>query len=201
VASVWLREGEPVSKRGASLGVLALSVGLLCVASARVRTSSDLSEDRRNSFSRADEAALSAIREPLHVTVYLAAEDPRLVDLERGVIAKLQRTMPDVRVTYAAGSRSGLFEKPNEHYGEVWYELAGKRAMSRSTTEPIVLETIYELAGQRAPTPIEEAAYAGYPLAVRPTAAPWVFFVIWPACVIGAWWLVRRSRLRRISED
>jgi hypothetical protein len=201
IAAIWLKEGETVTKRATSAGVAFVSIALLCVASARIRASTDVSEDRRNSFPKADEIALREIRQPLHVTVYLAAEDPRLVDLERGVLAKLERTMPDVSVEYAAKSRSGLFEKPNEHYGEVWYDLGGKRAMSRSTTEPIVLETIYELAGRTPPTPADEPAYPGYPLAARPTAAPWVFFVIWPMCVIAAWWLVRRPRSRRISEE
>ena len=59
----------------------------------QLRASRDVSEDRRNSFPRADEAALRSINAPLHITVYLAAEDPRLVDLERGVLSKLRRTM------------------------------------------------------------------------------------------------------------
>jgi ABC-2 type transport system permease protein len=123
VAAVWLQEGRRASERAVRLGIVALASVLLCGAFARVRASSDVSEDRRNSFPAADEAALAGIRDPLSVTVYLAAEDPRLVDLERGVLAKLARTLPRVSVTYAAQSRSGLFEKPAAHYGEIWYDL------------------------------------------------------------------------------
>lgn len=200
IAAVWLREGKPVARRATDIGTVLVAVGLLCVAAAQIRASRDVSEDRRNSFLRADELALKAIQQPLDVTVYLAAEDPRLTDLDRGVLAKLRRTMRSVTITYAAGSRSGLFERPNEHYGEVWYSLGGKREMSRSSTEEIVLETIYSLAGARPPTSENETPYPGYPLAARSTLAPWVFFLLWPICVIALWWWVRRPKLSRFSS-
>ena len=34
-----------------------------------------------------------------------------------------------------------------------------------------------------APAAVEDAAYHGYPLRVRPAAAPWLFFGLWPALV------------------
>jgi ABC-type transport system involved in multi-copper enzyme maturation permease subunit len=199
VAAIWLQEGRRVVVRASRfLGVVA-TVALLCVVFARIRTSFDVSEDRRNSFPPADEAALRRIVQPLQITVYLAAEDPRLADLERGTFAKLRRTMHDVQIDYAAKSRSGLFERPNEHYGEVWYELGGKREMTRSTTEPIILETIYALVGRAPPTPINEPPYPGYPLAARPASAAWVFFLVWPVCIIAAWWWLRRPAIRRLQ--
>jgi hypothetical protein len=197
-ATEWLQEGRPTSRRaGGVVGALVIGAAL-SAALGRIHASRDMSEDRRNSFPVADETSLRGIQQPLHVTVYLAAEDPRLADLERGVLAKLERTMPAVDVTYGATSRSGLFEKPNEHYGEVWYELGGKREMNRSTTEPIVLETIYGLAGIKPPTPITTASYSGYPLAKRSAAAPWFFFGVWPLIVAVFWWSsnIRRPRTR-----
>jgi hypothetical protein len=172
--------------------IVLVAMVALCMAFARIRTSRDVSEDRRNSFPRADESALRAIEAPLHVTVYLAAEDPRLVDLERGVLAKLRRTMHEVDVTYAARGRSGLFERPDQHYGEIWYQLGDRREMTRSTTDEIVLETIYRLAGRGAPSVADEKPYSGYPLTARMSAVPWLFFVAWPLCVILAWWAGRR---------
>jgi ABC-2 type transport system permease protein len=203
VASEWLQEGRRTSRRAAGAIGAVLVGAILCTVFGQLRATWDVSEDRRNSFPVADEAALRQIRQRLHVTVYLAAEDPRLADLERGVLAKLERTMPEVDVTYAATSRSGLFERPNERYGEVWYELGGKREMSRSTTEPIVLETIYGLAGLTPPTPVESRPYSGYPLARRSAAAPWCFFVVWPLAVAVAWWRgnSRRLRGRRTSSS
>ena len=196
-ATVWLREGEQVSRRVRDVIITLVAMVALCMAFARVRQSRDVSEDRRNSFPRTDEAALREIDAPLHVTVYLAAEDPRLADLERGVLAKLRRTMKEVDVTYAARGRSGLFERPDQHYGEIWYQLGDRREMTRSTTDEIVLETIYRLAGRAAPSPADEKAYSGYPLTARVSAIPWLFFVAWPLGVIVAWWAGRRRPVSR----
>jgi len=200
VASGWLQQGRTVVRRTTGVAATIAVTVLLCACFATLRSSRDVSEDRRNSFPRADELALRAIAKPLRVVVYLAAEDPRLTDLERGVLAKLRRVMPSVDVVYAASSRSGLFEKPNEHYGEVYYELGGRRTMLRSTTEPIVLETIYELAGRQPPTPMSEPTYPGYPLASRAMFAPWLFFLVWPLCVVIAWWLIVRPKLLRLRS-
>src|SRR5262249_38957120 len=97
--------------------------------------------------------------------------------------------LPRVDVVYAAGSVTGLFEGQEDHYGEVWYELAGRSVMSRSTTEPIVLETLYDLAGVQRPVTSNDPEYEGYPLAVRPRYAPLIFYIIWPAIVCAAWWI------------
>ena len=59
---------------------------MLGVAASTLRGSWDVSEDRRNSFSRADEAALAHIRQPLTLTAHLAPADPRVEDLEREVL-------------------------------------------------------------------------------------------------------------------
>ena len=75
----------------------------------------DASEDRRSSFAVADETMLRRIRAPLYVTAHLAPDDPRLADLERGVLRKLRRTLPSVHVDYAARSATGLFEGSAEH--------------------------------------------------------------------------------------
>ena len=196
-ATVWLREGEPVSRRVRDTVIVLVAIVALCMGFARVRSSRDVSEDRRNSFPRADESALRAIDAPLHVTVYLAAEDPRLVDLERGVLAKLRRTMNEVDVTYAARGRSGLFERPDQHYGEIWYQLGDRREMTRSTTDEIVLETIYRLAGRAAPPAEDEKSYPGYPLTARMSVVPWLFFAAWPLFVVLTWWAGRRRRVSR----
>src|SRR5262249_32727320 len=116
VACVWLHTGRPWRSRGFGTGIIVLMIGVAASAGAWLRPSWDLSETRRHSFSRADETALGQIRQPLRVTVFLAAEDPRLMDLERSILSKLQRILPRVEVDYAAHSRSGLFEGSLEHY-------------------------------------------------------------------------------------
>lgn len=203
IATIWLREGDTVERRVRRVVTTVVVAALLCVGFGRLHYSWDASESRRNSFSTADDHFLRSIRAPLFVTVNLAAEDPRLEDLERGVLSKLERTMRDVRVEYVAAGRSGLFERQGDHYGEVWYRLdtgaASHSAMTRSTTEEIVLETIYSLVGDTRPASAGDAAYTGYPLAVRDPLAPWIFFVGWPALVLAVWWRVRRPAHARSS--
>ena len=201
VAAEWLRIGRTLTRRLVGVGVVAAVAVLLGFGASRLRASADLSEDQRNSFSPVDEIALKGIHEPLVVTAYLAAEDPRLTDLERGVWAKLRRALPDVRLVYAAKGRSGLFERPADHYGEVWYALGTKRGMTRSATEEIVLETIYEVAGIPAPTSRDGATYPGYPLVTTPRHASLVFFVLWPIAVAAAWWWLRRKPISSRLND
>jgi hypothetical protein len=160
----------------AALGAVLAIVGIAGVST--LRSGWDLAEDRRNSFPRADEAALARIAQPVQVRANLAAEDPRLTDLDRNVLAKLRRVLPDFSVSLAAEGRSGLFDEPD--YGEVWYQVGGKRAMLRSTIEPVVLAQIYELAGVAPPPAGTDAPYSGYPLAATPRGAAPLFYLAWP---------------------
>ena len=190
IANEWLQTGRPVRRR--VTGAVAVLLALACVGamSSRVHMSADVSEDRRNSFPAGDQRALASIPSPLGIEVHLAAEDPRLADLERGVFSKLRRALPDVRISYAARGRSGLFERAADQYGEIWYIVGGRRRMSRSATEEIVLETIYDAAGVAPPAPDISPAYPGYPLRSRPEGAWMVFLALWPIVVLGtlAWW-------------
>jgi hypothetical protein len=194
VAAVWMRLGQPVARK------LAESVAVLCVAAVLalaisfVRPSWDVSENERNSFSETEEALLESIVMPLKITVHLAPEDPRRFDLERQTLAKLRRTMSDVTIEYVSSTATGLFEQAREHYGEIWYELGGKRAVGRSTTTDGVLDAIYELAGLQPPQE-GEAGHRGHPLAVQPIGAIPVFYVIWPVAVLGVGFFLRRRRL------
>jgi ABC-2 type transport system permease protein len=193
MAAAWLHTGRPLRFRLLSVAGVAATLVLVVIAAGNLRPSWDLSENRRNSFSVADEALLQQINEPLRVTVFLSPEDPRLTDLERSILSKLRRVLPRVDVDYAATSLTGLFEDSEDHYGEVWYEMGGRKVASRSTTEPIVLEQIYQLAGMNQPEQ-EEDGFSGYPLAARPRGATWIFYVICPLATILAWWLIRNKR-------
>jgi hypothetical protein len=193
-AAFWLPTGRGWRFRVLGTGGVLAGVALVGLGGGLVRATWDLSENRRNSFSTADEAALRRIKEPLSITVYLAPEDPRLTDLERGIVGKLRVVLPRVDVNYAAQSRSGLFEGPEDHYGEVWYEIAGRSVMSRSTTEAIVLETLYELAGIQPPGVSEEQSYPGYPLAAGPRYAALIFYALWPGVVGAACWMNYKRR-------
>ena len=194
LAAIWLHTGRGWRFRLlGSVDVFAV-IAFLAMSGSLVRTTWDLSENRRNSFSISDEAALRQIKEPLRIMVYLAPEDPRLMDLERGIVGKLRVILPRVDVNYAAQSRSGLFESGEDRYGEVWYALGGRSVMSRSTTEAIVLEELYQLAGIQQPAASDEPGYPGYPLAARPRNAAWIFCALWPLITCAAWWVNYKRR-------
>jgi ABC-type transport system involved in multi-copper enzyme maturation permease subunit len=190
IAAKWLHIGQSIRARITRTAVIAATGIAAIIAAAQVRTSFDVSENRRSSFGLPDARVLAGITTPLTITVFLSSEDPRMNDFESNVLLKLRRSMPNVRVVYPLAGRSGLFEN-DSHYGEILYRLGTKTVMSRSTTEEIVLDTIYELAG--VPAPMREApSYPGYPLAKRASGAEIVFYGVWPAMVFALWFVIRR---------
>jgi ABC-2 type transport system permease protein len=192
VAAIWMRIGVPVQRRVyESIGVGALTAASI-VAFTFVTANRDFSENRMNSFPKPDQEILAQIHEPLRIEAHLAAEDPRRVDLERHALSKLRRVLPKVQVQYVANTTTGLFEQTSQHYGEIWYDLGGRRAMSRMTTAEGVLETIYSLAGVTPPQENGDAIFRGHPLAVPPKRAGAVFYGIWPGLVIAAGVFLRR---------
>jgi ABC-type transport system involved in multi-copper enzyme maturation permease subunit len=184
LAAIWMRLGIPVRRRAyesVALGAVTVAAVLACTF---LSASWDLSENRANSFSEADEAALAHIHASLRIEAHLAPEDPRRVDLEDHALSKLRRALPKTQVQYVSATSIGLFEQTSAHYGEIWYELGGRRQMSRLTTAEGVLETIYALAGVTPPVETDEV-FRGHPLAVPPSGAATVFYGIWPAAIVA----------------
>ena len=193
VAAIWMRLGLSLRRRAyESVAAAALTAAGVFTLTF-VTTTWDFSENRMNSFPEADQEALERIREPLRIEAHLAAEDPRRVDLERRALSKLRRVMPRVQVQYVANTTTGLFEQTGRQYGEIWYELGGRRSMSRATTAEGVLEAIYALAGMTPPQESEEI-FRGHPLAVPPRRAGTVFYGIWPALIVAAGVFHRRRQ-------
>ncbi len=192
LAALWMRLGVPVRRRTYESLALAAGATAMIVACTFATPSWDASENRMNSFSEADETALASIHAPLHIEAHLAPEDPRRVDLERRALSKLRRVLPKTHVQYVSATSIGLFEQNAPHYGEIWYDLGGRREMSRMTTAEGVLETIYALADIKPPVEQDEEMFRGHPLAVQPKGAAAVFYGIWPALIVAAGFLVRR---------
>jgi hypothetical protein len=185
LAAIWTRLGVPVRRRiyeSVALGVIAAVAIVACTA---VSSSWDLSENRMNSFSRAEEHVLRQIQSPLSIEVHLASEDPRRVDLERRALVKLRRIMPRLNIRYVSATDIGLFEQSNPHYGEIIYTLNGHTATSRATTPEAVLENIFSLAGITSLPEDEADTFRGHPLAVPPRRASTVFYVVWPLIVMA----------------
>jgi len=164
LATVWLPPGvPPLSKLRRSLPWV-LIVALMLGAAAQVRLTVDVTEDRRNSFPVADQKLLATLRLPLLVTVQLAPEDPRYADLQRNVLAKLERAMPNVSVSLAGGRQGFSTGTSDESYGKVDYVYGGQSDNSRSTSPREILPLLYALAGVSPPVPTAGGDYRGYPL-------------------------------------
>ncbi len=193
LAALWMRLGATWKRRTCeSIGLGLLSAAAV-FASSFAHASWDLSENRGNSFPEADDRALRQIRQPLRIEAHLAPEDPRRSDLEQRALSKLRRVMPDVTVRYLSATSIGLFEQTNPGYGEIWYFLGGRSAMSRVTTAEGALETVYSLAGVAPPREDEDAVFRGHPLAAPPKYAGLIFYGAWPAIFVACAFLTRRS--------
>jgi hypothetical protein len=191
LATVWLPPGaETRTKLLQSAVVILVTAGVVAIASQSNR-SIDLTEDQRNSFGEADRHALSTLSGPLRIRVHMAPEDPRYVDLNRSVLSKLERAMPNVIVRLAGGRQSAA-GSGDDRYGEVEYVYGARSDVSRSTSPREILPLIYGLAGVQPPSPNPSTNYPGYPLMAHPQPAAIWFFGGLPLLVVFAWWLSRR---------
>jgi ABC-2 type transport system permease protein len=195
IAAIWMRLGVAFRRRVYESLALTAMAAIAIFACTFATASWDASENRGNSFPEADERLLSQIHAPLRIVAHLAQEDPRRVDLERRALSKLRRVMPKVQVEYVAATSIGLFEQTGAHYGEIWYDLGGKKTMSRVTTAEGVLEAIYSIAGIAPPQETDDEIFRGHPLAVAPKATGAIFYVAWPCLVLVSAIFVRRKFL------
>ena len=192
LGAVWLPPGiqtrDKVIRSVVCLVAAMLALGL----ASQVKLTFDVTEDRRNSFPPADQRLLASLSQPLVVTVHLAPEDPRYADLQRNVLAKLERSMPNVSIRLADGRQRSSSSADEDHYGEVEYNYAGRSDVSRSTSPREILPILYGLARVSPPAPAPESDYPGYPLVTgSPVALLWFFFGL-PLCIALAWWWSRR---------
>lgn len=187
IATIWIRLGVPARRRSLetleAIGFAALFIAVCAVA----RPTWDTSENRQNSFTEKDEAALAAIKTPLRIEAHFSQEDARRTELETRTLSKLRRVMPELTVHYVARTSVGLYEQNTEHYGEILYTMGDRHQTSRIVTTEGVLETIYELARVKAPGTDDEDVFRGHPLAVPPRHANAVFYGLWPAAIAAAW--------------
>ncbi len=186
LAAIWIRLGVPVARRVRESTALAVATIVVIAAGTTATRSWDLSESRANSFPLADERALRTIGGPISIEAHLAPEDPRRVDLERRVLGKLRRIRPDVQVRYVSATAIGLFEQTSAGYGEINYDVGGRKTSGRSVTAEAVLETLYSVAGVTPPAPDDESMFRGHPLVTHAPGATLVFYLLWPALVISA---------------
>jgi hypothetical protein len=179
--------------RGAA-GMVALLA--LLAATSMLNLSVDVSEDRRNSFNPADEAALARMDRGLAISLYLAPEDSRAQEYERNVLAKLKRLTPDLTVHWMETGKAGGFgAAQDDRYGLIVYEYTGRRAESRSNSPREILPLLHDLAGATV-TPVETPPYPGYPRVADARPAALWFYGLLPAMILFAFW--RHARAGRL---
>jgi ABC-2 type transport system permease protein len=191
LAAIWLPTGVRIRRKLARSLLCLIAAAAMLGACTQLRGSIDVSADRRNSFPAADERALRTLREPLVIAVHLAPEDPRYADLRRNVLAKLERTLPNLTVRLA-GDRQNVLGSGEETYGLVEYDYGGRRADSRSTSPREVLPLLYSLAGVTPPAPAPGEDYPGYPLVADADPSLAWFLGALPLLIAAIWWRVRQ---------
>lgn len=192
LATVWLPPGVHVrNKLVRSIACVLVAATVLGLAT-QIRLSIDVTEDQRNSFPAADQRALASLAGPLVVTVHLAPEDPRFADLQRNVLAKLERVLRNLSIRLAGGGQSLATNAGDDRYGEVEYTYGGRSDISRSTSPREILPLLYGLAGVNPPAPASGGDYPGYPLVAPGQVALLWFFCGLPLCIALAWWQSRR---------
>jgi hypothetical protein len=199
VAGIWLHPGRSAGGRLVRSAVALALIVIAILAISQVRLFGDATEDRRNSFSRADESVLKKAQGRLTIEVFLAAEDPRLYDLERSILGKLKRAMPDVRVIYEDAGMDKVFSGADDQYGQVVYRHEDRQAMSRSTSEEEVLPLVFEIMGMNRLPPDESAAYPGYPLVTDTRWAKAAFYILLPLAVLLLW-LITQDPFRIVRK-
>jgi hypothetical protein len=191
LTAIWLPPGVPLGRKFKGSALVLVAAAILIGGAAQAKTVFDVTPDRRNSFPLADEKWLGQFRERLYVTVHMASSDPRLVDLERKVLARLKRTMPRVSIRIAEAGQASPFGAPGDkEYGEIVLTYHGNSATTRSTGAGEILPIVYELAGVGLPAPVAAGAdEPGYPLVADASNAAIWFYGLQPLAFGAAWWL------------
>ena len=156
LTAIWLPPGTSLGRKLSGSSLIIGAAGILIGGAAQVAIVLDVTSDRRNSFPPADEQLLGRLGERLFVTVHMAPSDPRVVDLDRKVLARLKRAMRRVTVQIAdSGQASPLGTVGEADYGEIVMTYRGRSATTRSTGAGEILPMLYALAGatRRRPAP------------------------------------------------
>lgn len=156
-------------------------------------TSYDFTENRRNSFSPAVEQALSSAKVPIRLEIYLSQDDSRLYDFERDFLGRLKRSLRQLTVEYAYAGRSGFKPSSDDLYGVFRLSNASRSAETRSTNEEELLPIVFDLIG--IPLPQSDGSfYPGYPLAASSDWLGFIFYLILPLIVVGAYFIITQKR-------
>ena len=196
LAGIWLPPGVAARVKLVRSIVCILATIVVLTLIAQIGFSRDVTEDRRNSFPAADARVLAKLSEPLRVSVHLAPEDPRFIDLQRNVLSKLARAMPDATIRLAAARQPIATGTGDESYGQIEFSYGARADVTRSTSPREILPLLYGLAQVPVPQPDLGGGYPGYPLTADAQVTLPFFFGALPLLIALAWWLSRRPPQR-----
>lgn len=114
------------------------------------------------------------------------------MDLQRNVLGKLERAVPNVSIVLAGG-RPDLVGT-SDAYGQIEYVYDGRSDVSRSTSPREILPILYALAGRQPPRPAEATDYPGYPLVASANSTLLWFFGALPMLIALAWLRSRQAQ-------
>jgi ABC-2 type transport system permease protein len=194
VTLLWWHPGRSVLRKLGGTAAVLIVYSVLSLPLHRLERSIDLTEDQRHSFSPAVRVALQQIREPVRIEVYLVPEDPRFVDYDRSIMAKLKRVLPGTEIVNMEGHQAGMLKTGEDPtYGLIIYQIGTRRAESRSTSPEEVLPLLWSLAAVPPAAQEDQSGYPGYPLVVNSfNTAALVFYVLWPVLCSAGWFLFSR---------
>jgi len=196
LAGIWLSPGVAAHVKLARSSICVLATVVVLALVVQIGFARDVTEDRRNSFPAADARALAKLSEPLRVSVHLAPEDPRFIDLQRNVLSKLARAMPDTTIRLAAARQPVATGTGDEGYGQIEFSYGARTDVTRSTSPREILPLLYGLAQVPVPRPDPGGGYPGYPLVADAQVTLPFFFGALPLLIAWAWWLSRRPPQR-----
>jgi hypothetical protein len=194
-ASVLLHPGQKFHHKIKALSWAVVALFVVVSGLMQIPRYRDVTENRKHSFNPADVSALQQMSEPLKITIHLSREDGRLYDLERKVLSKLRRIIPDLEVVYANTQSTGLFgASESDAYGLIEYEYAGRESQSYSNSTLEILPLLHALAGHKV-KPDVIPSYTGHPLVADASNSKWWFYLLLPLMFLIAAYLFRHTHI------
>lgn len=183
---IWLHPGYQLfSKMGKSF-ITILLLGFVVSSASFTPRYLDVTENRRHSFSPAETRALKKVQKQLTITIHLDPQDSRLLDMENNILAKLRRSLPQLRIEYKQSRQKGLFSATeDDNYGIMEYEYDGQHEQSYSNSKNEILPIIYKLAGLQVVSD-SLPTYQGHPHIVNATGSRWWFYIFLPLLFLCA---------------
>jgi len=196
LSAIWLPPGIPLGRKFKGSALIVVAAAILISGAAQAKTVLDVTPDRRNSFPLGDEKLLGQLQDRLLVTVHMASSDPRLVDLDRKVLARLKRAIPRVTIRIAEpGQASPFGTAGDDAYGEIVLNYHGGSTTTRSSGAGEILPILYELAGVGLPAPAAPGGdEPGHPLVADASNAAVWFYGAQPLAFAVLWWLAAAHR-------